>query len=182
MRVTVVAISLVSWDGCPETEGDRACWGSGGHFLRCRLPAMIPAPDTPCVDSEHPAPELPNLRGPRPRQRLWSLEAFSPVVPSCSAIPRHPSGSVHRPLVAGFFFAQVLRKHRRYPSRCLHLLWRDRQEGIMQGAQRGTSHTAVPPPADYLPPSGLTFTRQTLSSPSFHTPPAALADPRWSLS
>ena len=164
MQVTVVGISLVSWDGCPETEGDRVCWGSGGHFLRCRLPAVVPAPDTPCVDSEHPAPEPPNLRGPRPPATPLELGGLEPGCPILLRPPRHPSGCVHRPLVAGFFFTQVLRKHLRDPSCCLHLLRHDRQEGIVQGAQRGTSHTAVPPPPDYHPPSGLTFTQQDRKS------------------
>lgn len=49
--------------------------GPGGYLLQCQFCVVNSAPETPCADSEHPAPKPLNLRGLRPRggPRMWSL-------------------------------------------------------------------------------------------------------------
>ena len=83
-----VAISLVSWEGCPRwREGDCVCWGRGGSLLWCCLPYLWPlrAPAwIPSIWHQRP-PSLGGLQ-PCPQQCVWKAEASTPAVTSCSRV------------------------------------------------------------------------------------------------
>lgn len=145
--------------------------GVEGRFLQSWLPAVVLAPETPCGFPASSS-KATNVQGPpHPAQHcIWSSEA----VTLGASIPCITVGAVHRPLVAGFFFTQVLLKPLATKPlgepavfTCGHC---DRRRGCLARVR-----TELPSPGG-RPPSGLTFTEQTLSSPSFHTPAATLAD------
>ena len=86
------------------------------RFTSVMLPPILVAPESPCMDSKHLAPEATQPRGFAALPPAVRLEGGGISPGRHILLSRHPAGSLHRPPVMAFFSTRVLRKHLLYWS------------------------------------------------------------------